>query len=295
MSLKVKQLLSILDRLAQLQAVGGAQQEAWRARLVELSQAAEQPVCVANAGLLKAGKSTLLNAVFGKEELFKTGAARTTVAASTRALGRLELVDTPGIDAYEHDSAEAERVLRRADMVLVVHSVTDGEFDQQELDFLAQLGRYFPDKDARQRALIPVFSKGEGVKAGELDAVCEKACAQWLQVLGVAPRRVFRVFSVRHLKGIKEQKPVFCERSGIPELVSFLHENADSLAQVRAQLSAARLDELVGQIGEAIDLQVREKKEQHARLVQANQPKVELLKTGDKSLRSSIRAMYRNI
>ena len=41
------------------------------------------PLSIAVVGLLKAGKSTLLNAMTGQEELFKSGVIRTTVKTST--------------------------------------------------------------------------------------------------------------------------------------------------------------------------------------------------------------------
>lgn len=286
------------ELLGRIRAVGGvdeAQFDAWEEHFAELMSAAERPVRVANAGLLKAGKSTLFNAIFGEAELFATGAARKTVVASAQALGQLELVDTPGVDAYEDDEAAAEQVLRAADMVLVVHSVTDGEFDRQELDFLEQLGRYFPEDDARRRALVAVFTKGEGVESKVLDAICDKAVEQWKQALGVEPARVFRVFSERHLKGLREQKSVFCERSGIPELVSFLEGSVDELAEARAQLVQARFDELVGDITDAVGRQIRQREAQLASITRDNQPKIELLRLDYATLAASVRESYQQL
>src|SRR5690606_2928495 len=86
------------------------------ARIDANLKALQDTPIVANAGLLKAGKSSLFNAISGQQEKFATGAARCTTVQQALAMNGFQLVDTPGLDANDTDTAEAESVFQKASL-----------------------------------------------------------------------------------------------------------------------------------------------------------------------------------
>src|SRR5262245_47809196 len=75
--------------------------------LARLLDGSYSRVTVVNAGLLKAGKSSLFNALIDVPEHFATSAGRCTTKPQELDRGTHVLVDTPGIDATGYDTRDA--------------------------------------------------------------------------------------------------------------------------------------------------------------------------------------------
>jgi small GTP-binding protein len=113
---------------------------------------------VAVFGRVGTGKSSLLNALIG-EKLFATsplhGETRDTQHAHWRAVahGRVELIDTPGIDELDGETREAlaTAAARRADILIMV---CEGDLTRIEFEALTTLAR-------RGRPLLLVLNKAD--------------------------------------------------------------------------------------------------------------------------------------
>ena len=81
-------------------------------------------------GTYNSGKSTLINALFGQDELAKTGDAPETSTVSAYEYNGYTLYDTPGINApQEHEKVTSEH-LKKCELVLFVLS-NDGSFEEK--------------------------------------------------------------------------------------------------------------------------------------------------------------------
>jgi GTP1/Obg family GTP-binding protein len=91
-------------------------------------------------GLLKAGKSSLLNVLTGHfdEEYFTTNAARATIKVKSFEIGGVIYIDTPGIDANKEDDIEAWNGLIDADIILFAHNLREGNIVTSEKQFIKQ-------------------------------------------------------------------------------------------------------------------------------------------------------------
>ena len=81
-------------------------------------------------GTYNAGKSTLINALFGKDELAKTGDAPETSTVSAYEYNGYTIYDTPGINAPQEHEMVTNEHLKKCELVLFVLS-NDGSFEEK--------------------------------------------------------------------------------------------------------------------------------------------------------------------
>lgn len=209
---------------------------------------------IAAWGLVKAGKSSLLNMLAGHvtDEYFKTGPIRTTRINSELEKDNYILVDTPGLGIDQDDSKQAFKGLDGADVILFVHS-PQGELDQEEIDLLIQVKKAY--KEETEQRLILVLSQLDKDQGGALDAITERITEQLQKYIGIKPI-CFQVSNSRYQKGVAEKKSTMVKKSGIPELALHLEtlsqQIKDRLESVRQSRQQIRKVELVKQLDEAI-------------------------------------------
>ncbi len=139
-----------------------------------------EEIHIAVFGRVGAGKSSVLNALIG-EPLFSTsplhGETREARQVSWQAVehGRVELIDTPGIDELDGEAREAlaTEVARRADILIMV---CEGDLTRREFSALQTLA-------ARQRPVLLVLNKADRYDREELDLLAsrlQERCADLL-------------------------------------------------------------------------------------------------------------------
>lgn len=215
-----------------------------KSELRKLVAASNDVPMIANYGLLKAGKSTLFNALMDERELFATADVRCTTEQQKHKAHGIEFVDTPGLDANEQDTAEAKDVLQRASLVLFVHSATNGELDRDELAALEEISSYFPESTLKERCFLPVLTKCEGIREETLGQVKEKILQQWKTTTGVAPSEIFAVRSETYFRGKEKKEAKLVEHSQIPRLVEYLQNEISSLEENQIALACQRAETL---------------------------------------------------
>ena len=209
----------------------------------DLCASASGKPLVANTGLLKAGKSTLFNALTDERAGFGVASVRCTTAFQQFDAGNYMLGDTPGIDYSDSDTAEAERVLHTADLVLFCHPLSQGEYVAEEIAFLRRVREFLPSEEERRRRIVAVFTKAEKVDGADLDAIQAKAFGLLRDHLGAEPEATFTVASERYLRGLREGRSRLQESSGVPALRRHLQERGASLGASRAALARSRVED----------------------------------------------------
>lgn len=220
-----KEICSITDVLRDSLDIVPREAEEHIKRIFHLSQTKPDIVIVANAGLLKSGKSTLFNALVDDEHAFKTSSVRCTRKNQHYQYKTFELVDTPGLDAEDGDTEEAEKIHDAADIVLFIHTV-ESEYDQQELEYLQRLRQMSTSSEDFVNRIIPVFSKVDKQDEHDLHLLVEKSLSQYGNIAGTESRQYFCVSNMRYFKGSAEQRPRMIERSGIPNVKEYLEMTA---------------------------------------------------------------------
>lgn len=204
---------------------------------------ADSVVKIVNTGMVSSGKSSLYNVLTGntREERFPTGAARTTVCADTCEYKGMLFVDTPGIDVRDADDETAFQTIMEADMILIVHNIKTGPLTRAETEWMKRIAGGMKDSGMRRRRMIFVCTwKDAREKETGYGTIIEEVKRQAFEIVGI--EIPFFTVSVRkYLAGIERDKPVLCEKSGIPELSDFLESSAAEYAEYKQQDSRTTL------------------------------------------------------
>jgi len=234
------------------------------ARWQQLSALQGQKCRVGCIGLLKAGKSSLCNALTDSldDRRFAVGFNRTTTANQEWDCGDYLLLDTPGLDCNENDSRETTSLLESLDIIIFAHNLNTGEFDKHEQEFMWRLA---PSKERSMALLDKTFwalTKLDECTKNDARQLEQKITSQIARQIGVTPRYVFTLGSTRYKKGMTENKQLMVQKSNIPAFRDALRNDVRSKQQqVAAERQMALRDvrqQIVGQLHTVLTEKTRE-------------------------------------
>ena len=239
-----------MDQAQQIEALEAEYQQLARQRC----NASPAKPRIAAWGLVKAGKSSLLNMLSGHaiDQHFQTGDIRTTRTNQALELNDYVLIDTPGLGIDEDDTQQANEGLDTADIVLFVHA-PPGELDEEEVALLDQLRNTFGD-DVGERVVL-VVSQLDKLQDADLAEVRETIERQALIHLGTAPE-CFVISNTRFKSGVEKNKEGLCIKSGIPPLAQHLQTLSKSLSRSLEDARQKRLARRALELCERIDAEI---------------------------------------
>ena len=208
-----------------------------------ISEANELRPRLVAAGILKAGKSTMMNCLIGdfKNNRFKTGVIRETIAEQIYEQDGYLFVDTPGIDANDQDSQVAEETLRRADVILFTHNMNGGGLDEPERLFLKLI---YKNWDNAQEFLDKsVFVLTHLDKKESDKKMVESKVKKQVQEIFSAQPSVVSISSSRYLKGMLENKPILVKQSNYAHLNKIIGEKTKNVSQQKKKRYHGRIEE----------------------------------------------------
>lgn len=181
---------------------------------------------IANAGTTNTGKSTLFNAILGRDEAFRTADVRETTVCRDIAWGpHMVLVDTPGCGSCSAaDDREAAKAYRRADLVLFVHNLATGGLKRDEMDVLNAVRRYMGEKDFQERTIMVgtrldcCSEETAAANREECEAQIRSELGSRLKFFAVSPKRHFRGLKMA-AGGEKAKSEMFLASAGIGALI----------------------------------------------------------------------------
>lgn len=219
------------------------------ARLEAILKADDGKFRIVNAGMMNPGKSTLMNALLGRPEVFKTADVReTTEVKSVDWDANVILSDTPGFSStvIEDDSA-ALSALRSADLVLFVHNIATGGINKAELDILVELKEIIGESEFASRVLLLNTRSDECPDEATLNTNCKECDALIKDNLGVKLVS-YAVSPKLYLDGIacqqKDDGLVLKKESGIGKLIRALQTYVKNGSSRRASALMSTIKEL---------------------------------------------------
>ncbi len=259
----------LLGGLHDAMLLAGADEETLR-RLAELAGGLGEWFLVVVVGEFNAGKSSVLNALFGTV-LMEEGPVPTTDKITILRHGEagqqhrrgdfvterqhpadllrgLTLVDTPGTNSIvQEHQAITEDFIPRADLVLFVTSF-DRPLSESERQFLHFI------RDAWGRRLVVVLNKADLARSdGDLAQVKEHIRSGFDALLGFEPR-VFPVSAQQAFAAKASGETAAWRASGFAALEAFLTETLTGDERLALKLTAPldAADRLLGRLGERL-------------------------------------------
>jgi hypothetical protein len=205
-------------------------------------------VRVVNAGMVKAGKSTLFNALIEHDKTFAVGAVRTTTENQELDYDGFLLIDTPGLNVNAEDTEEAKRAYRIADVIVYVHNVVAGELTKQQIDHLRTIRDCFGADAMFRERLLFVCTNFHQLAGDDWLSVRGKVVAQVERELGFSPADVYGIDSDTHLRGVTEVKPLLREESGVTRLKADMLALVENARNNRQQLLAEKRIKICGKL-----------------------------------------------
>lgn len=204
--------------------------------LIKITAEKNQKKIVVDAGLLKAGKSSLFNALVGKD-IFATDVVRATIENQKEELEDYILLDTPGLDARQEDTDIAVAGYECANVILFVHNLQEGELSKTEVDSITEIAELFGDKEKFFKNAVLVLTHKDQVEE-RVTEIYQQIALQCQNIFQMQFAQVYCVDSVGYLKGLHEQKKLLMQDSNIEQLQEALRHfmnNEYDLQKIRIQ------------------------------------------------------------
>ncbi len=220
-----------------------------------------RPVRIAACGMLKAGKSTLLNILTDHldTEYFPSAATRKTRENKEYIMpDRLfSYFDTPGIDADDADDQESLAGVAKSDVVFLVHNLETGELHQQEVEFLEKIITQDAASLANQRLVLVLTHMDNADACEKIKQAIVYQCKKFIRTKPLC----FLVSNKFYKNGLLKNEPKFVEKSGIVELKSYLAAQYETLLISSIEARKSNIEKLETQFSNAVSRAIQRRQE----------------------------------
>ena len=201
--------------------------------LQKLSSRDGLPV-IAAFGQYNVGKSSLLNTLIGSP-IFAVADKRQTTENQCHEAHEICWLDTPGLDAdtSSDDDKYAHEALQKADMVLFLHNLANGELDNRQINWIHKLSAQRTGPD-----ILLIMTR--------IDECSQEHIAQTVNKIQhqVGNFPIFQISSQRYMNGLAAKQARLQELSGIPDLLTLLYKWREQLSVNRAKKLAQKQRDL---------------------------------------------------
>lgn len=200
-------------------------------------------------GAYNSGKSSLLNSLTGnvENEYFATRDIPETRTTKQLKKHGVCYIDTPGLDVNMQDTSSANEAAFQADIVLLVHKLSAGPIQQQDLSAMQKLAKSHGEVDN----ILFVLTEAESVKDSQplIDSITQQVQES------IAPKLTpYLVSNLIFKKGVLNAKTILINKSGIPELLQDVQALGKQLSQNLQEERNERITSLRQQLLNEISL-----------------------------------------
>lgn len=221
-----------------------------------------QLVNITCMGLYNHGKSSLLNALIKDfdEETFKTADVRETITSKSFEYGKINYIDTPGLNAEEYDDKRVYDAVKESDINIFVHTVTTGAFVEKEIEFLNKIKNNWENPLDFINRTIFVLSKVDNIEdEKDIDLEIDKMKEQINEIFNIKPL-IISVSALRYKKGNIENKNILIKRSNLQLLEHIINELIEKFKQSILETRKERLQNIYDELIKKSNSKFQEKK-----------------------------------
>ena len=198
---------------------------------------------IVNAGFMNGGKSSLFNAILGKN-VFKVKDVRcTTTSQKEKLYGNIYLVDTPGLAADKEDDKQAFEVYKEADLILFVHGLkAAAEIRKEEILKIKNMIDVFATEESFWKRFYLILSYSDEYENDEDRKMIEKNIVSIFQkYFGINNFPIFFISNLSYEFWLNDNDANELEKSGIKTLKGALQESIERIQQDKKTLIYQRI------------------------------------------------------
>jgi predicted GTPase len=213
-------------------------------------------------GLYNHGKSSLLNALIKDfdETTFKTADIRETVNNKSFYHGSINYIDTPGLNAQEHDDKRVYDAVKESDINLFVHTVTTGAFVEKEIEFLNKIKNHWQNPEDFINRTIFVLSRVDNIEdEKDIHLTIDKMKNQINEIFNIKPL-IIPVSATRYKKGNIENKNILIKKSNLESLENAIIELIEEIKTSILEIRKIRLQNIYDELMKKSNSKIQEKK-----------------------------------
>ena len=221
-----------------------------------------QLVNITCMGLYNHGKSSLLNALIKDfdEETFKTADVRETITSKSFEYGKINYIDTPGLNAEEYDDKRVYDAVKESDINIFVHTITTGEFVEKEIEFLNKIKDNWGNPLDFINRTIFVLSKVDNIEdEKDIDLEIDKMKEQINEIFNINPL-IIPVSALRYKKGNIENKNILIKKSNLELLEDSINELIEKFKPSILETRKKRLQNIYDELIKKSNSKFQEKK-----------------------------------
>lgn len=180
----------------------------------------ENTITVTCVGLYNHGKSTLLNVLIKDFEYktFKTADVRETTLNKAVIYNEIKYTDTPGLNANKKDDKKVIEGIQNSDITLFVHTITTGELNKKEIEFLDNIKRYWENPQKFIERTIFVLSRIDNIGNNEDIEKTSKRMKEQIKDIFDIDCLIIPVSSTDYAEGMIENEEELISESNIERL-----------------------------------------------------------------------------
>ncbi|MCT7493962.1 GTPase [Aliarcobacter cryaerophilus] len=221
-----------------------------------------QLVNITCMGLYNHGKSSLLNALIKDfdEETFKTADVRETITSKSFEYGKINYIDTPGLNAEEYDDKRVYDAVKESDINIFVHTVTTGAFVEKEIEFLNKIKNNWENPLDFINRTIFVLSRVDKIEnEKDINFTIDEMNNQINRIFNIKPL-IISVSALRYKKGNIENKNILIKRSNLQLLEHIINELIEKFKPSILETRKKRLQNIYDELIKKSNSKFQEKK-----------------------------------
>jgi len=266
--------------------------------LKTMKQAIHQnQITVTCVGLYNHGKSTLLNVLIKdfKYKTFKTADARETTLNKAVIYNNIKYVDTPGLNAQKEDDKKVMEAVQNSDITLFVHTITTGEFNKKEIEFLNNIKQYWENPQEFIERTIFVLSRIDNIGNSEDVEKTSKRMKEQIKHIFDNDCLIIPISSTDYTEGMVENEEELISESNVKileEKINFLSEQSkEAIIKTKRKRFEDKFDKLQLKLNKK--LQFNQKK---IKKLKEEQTKKDIeLKNDLSKIENTLKSMYQRL
>ena len=219
----------------------------------------ENQVVVTCVGLYNHGKSTLLNVLIKDFEFktFKTADARETTINKTIIYNDIKYVDTPGLNAKKEDDIKVMKAIKTSDIILFVHTITTGEFNKKEIEFLKKIEKDWSNPREFIDRTIFVLSRIDNIETYEDIEKTSNRMREQIKEIFSYSSVIAPVSAMDYRDGIVDNENELVLESNIKELKKIINlltkQSKEAILKTKRKRVDNKLNELSTKLNKKIE------------------------------------------